>query len=145
MSHKFRSSLRAHCKIRHEDYALVCVSGQTNSMAMLHMFNSTFNDNTSQRKLFFKLKVLYVDDSFLQYSSDTLSDNIENFLNNRKNIIENISQLCEKYGFPFDCICLENIYQINQLNDNSEPKNLSETNIDLCIQYLKMIESFRSI
>ena len=63
ISHKFRSNLRTTCKIRHEDYVLVCISGGNASMAMLNMFYKTFYETTTNRKLFFKLKILYIDDS----------------------------------------------------------------------------------
>ena len=78
VNHKFRSNLRAHCKIRHEDNLLVCISGGNCSIAMLHWFYTTFNDNTSNRKQFFKLKVLYVDDLFI------INSNIEEEMVRRK-------------------------------------------------------------
>ena len=52
--HKFKSNLRTCCKIRQEDYLLVCISGG-NSMAMLELFHQSFNDSNSSRKLFFKI------------------------------------------------------------------------------------------
>ena len=32
INHKFRANLRTVCKIRHEDYLLICISGGNNSM-----------------------------------------------------------------------------------------------------------------
>ena len=63
--HKFKSNLRTCCKIRQEDYLLVCISGGNYSMGMLELFHQSFNDSNSNRKLFFKIKILYVDDSIL--------------------------------------------------------------------------------
>ena len=106
LNHKFRSNLRAHCKIKHEDYVLVCISGGNNSMGMLNWFYSTFNDNTSNRKLFFKLKVLYIDDSILFKTDKNISHEfIENERNSRKTSVEN---LCKRFGFPYDILNLEN-------------------------------------
>ena len=61
--HKFKSNLRTSCKIRQEDYLLVCISGGNFSMSMLELFRESFNDSNSKRKLFFKIKILYIDDS----------------------------------------------------------------------------------
>ena len=63
--HKFKSNLRTCCKIRQEDYLLVCISGGKYSMGMLELFHQSFNDSNSKRKLFFKIKILYIDDSIL--------------------------------------------------------------------------------
>ena len=61
--HKFKSNLRTCCKIRQEDYLLVCISGGNYSMAMLELFHQSFNDSNSSRKLFFKIKIfLFHDD-----------------------------------------------------------------------------------
>jgi cytoplasmic tRNA 2-thiolation protein 2 len=121
ISHKFRSNLRTHCKIRHEDNLLVCISGGVNSMAMLHWFYGTFNDNTSNRKQFFKLKVLYVDQSCLYYSGDAL-------LKEREFKFNQISRICKSYGFPFDIINLEHILSTSQYNEESNNFRLSDDN-----------------
>ena len=42
-THKFRSNLRTNCKIRHEDFVLVCISGGNSSMCMLNLFYKTFH------------------------------------------------------------------------------------------------------
>ena len=51
--HKFKANLRTCCKIRQEDYILVCISGGNFSMSMLEMFSQSFNETKSNRKLFF--------------------------------------------------------------------------------------------
>ena len=61
--HKFKANLRTCCKIRQEDYILVCISGGNFSMSMLEMFRQSFDESKSNRKLFFKIKILYIDDS----------------------------------------------------------------------------------
>ena len=70
--HKFKANLRTCCKVRQEDYILVCISGGNFSMSMLEMFRQSFNESKSNRKLFFKLKILYVDDSLLLKDKDKL-------------------------------------------------------------------------
>jgi len=123
--HKFRSNLRAHCKIRHEDNLLVCISGGNCSVAMLHWFYTTFNDNTSNRKQFFKLRVLYIDDSFI-FNNDVDIERIK-----RKRIIKYI---CDKYNFPFIIINLEHVMELSINN------NLEETNLNLIKKYLCLFE-----
>lgn len=130
LNHKFRSNLRAHCKIRHEDYVLVCVSGGNNSMAMLHWFYTTFNDNTSNRKLFFKLKVVYIDDSLLTLVNNGNSESMEELRRVKK---EYIYDLCKKYGFEVDIVNLEEVMAIGPLNcDNSTISTHSNCNSNLC-------------
>jgi tRNA(Ile)-lysidine synthase TilS/MesJ len=136
LDHKFRSNLRVQCKIRHEDTVLVCISGSNNSMAMLHWFNTTFNDNKSKRKLFFKLKILYVDDSFL---NKEYRDNLEYIRKEKK---EFLTDLCNKYKFPLEVINLEHVLDIPMLdNDESDNKEIDLTKIDsdLIEKYLKLL------
>jgi tRNA(Ile)-lysidine synthase TilS/MesJ len=120
LNHKFRSNLRAHCKIKHEDYVLVCVSGGASSMAMLHWFNTTFNDKTSNRKLFFKLKVLHVDSS-VYYINNSTKEEMQEKRNKTKTEFEN---LCKGFGFNVEIINLENIMKINNphLDDENSLK-----------------------
>lgn len=129
INHKFRSNLRAQCKIRNEDCVLVCVSGGNNSMAMLNMFHSTFNDKTSNRKLFFKLKVLYIDDSILSGNESYTLDSP-----NCKNEIESI---CKKFQFLYEVIPLESVlenlypdYQIKFVEINNKISQIGSFNED---------------
>lgn len=142
INHKFRSNLRAHCKIRHEDYVLVCINGNNNSMAMLHWFYSTFNDNTSKRKLFFKLKVLYVDDScsILQSKEEVLKERIR-----RHDFIKNI---CDKFNFAFDIIYLENIFKIiyeNKRIMENDLINNKDFNIESIGQFMSLYSKLSKI
>merc|ERR1712032_1658765 len=74
INHKFRSNLRVKCKIRHEDTTLVCISGGLNSMSMAHWFDLSFNNDTSQKKMLFKIKFLHVDNLFLLEKFSKLRD-----------------------------------------------------------------------
>lgn len=115
--HKFRSNLRAHCKIKHEDYVLVCISGGNNSMAMLQWFNATFNDATSKRKLFFKLKVIHVDDSVLHMLDKTQNFTFEDVKKIREERKIFLQELCNKYKFEYEILNLED--SINSVNEFS--------------------------
>jgi hypothetical protein len=70
--HRFKSSLRTNLKIWKDDLNLICISGGSASMALLDlMHNALFGNEESeekgavkisQRKMFFKVHVLYVDE-----------------------------------------------------------------------------------
>ena len=70
--HRFKSSLRTNLKIWKDDLNLICVSGGSASMALLDlMHNALFGDaeseakgtvKISQRKMFFKVHVLHIDE-----------------------------------------------------------------------------------
>ncbi len=96
---------------------------------MLHWFYTTFNDNTSNRKLFFKLKVLYVDDSFL-YNSDY---NCE-----RENRKKMVSEICTKYGFSFSIINLEHVMGLPSLNTTIKALPLENTNDEYIKSYIEL-------
>ena len=127
INHKFRANLRTCCKIRHEDYVLICISGGNSSMTMLHMFWKSFTQNKSNKKLFFKLKVLYVDDSLFL----TEKNLIEEEKNKRKIFIDS---LCKKYNFEYEIISLENVMDLN--NENLKLDN--EVKLDLINEYLNL-------
>ena len=60
--HKFKSSLRQNLKIWKDDLNLVCISGGSNSMGMLNMLYMSLFGNQSNRKMFFCVHVLYIDE-----------------------------------------------------------------------------------
>lgn len=64
MIHRFKMSLRTNLKIWKDDLNLICISGGSNSMALLDlMHESLFGTSTqTQRKMFFKVHVLYIDE-----------------------------------------------------------------------------------
>lgn len=124
MNHKFRSNLRAHCKIRHEDYILVCISGSNNSMAMLNLFNISFNDNKSNKKLFFKMKFLYVDDSCLEIGSS--QEDYSNIETERQVRFKKLEELCDKFKFELDVINLETVLEIPVFNELSIETNAND-------------------
>ena len=126
INHKFRSNLRTTCKIRHEDNVLVCVSGGNSSMCMLNMFYKTFFETKSKRKLFFKVKVLHIDES-LFFKDKT------QIIHQREQNTKFLKELCSKYHFEIDILNLEDIYLIK----TNDYKN-TEINMDLINKYLQL-------
>ena len=119
--HKFKSNLRTCCKIRQEDYLLVCISGGNYSMGMLELFHQSFNDSNSNRKLFFKIKILYVDDSILIKEKEKIIAERQK----RKLFLE---KKMKEYNFDYDIIYLEKVMNLNNdnsiINDNKEYENI---------------------
>lgn len=129
---------------------LVCISGGINSMALAHWFNITFNDNTSNKKLFFKLKFLHVDNTFLKEKYFNLDDSKKDLLlQERKQKSLFLEDLFKKYSFDYEIINLENVFEIENLNEmimdnikiNENKQKLKETNFNLVDKYLKIYEN----
>ena len=134
--HKFKANLRTCCKIRLEDYILVCISGGNFSMSMLEMFRQSFNESKSSRKLFFKIKILYIDDSlFLKDKNKIIEER-----NKRKKFL---NKIMTEYKFDYQIINLEKSFDLNNkdinLNDNETYEN------DLIEKYLAMFNNISSI
>ena len=130
--HKFKSNLRTCCKIRQEDYLLVCISGGNYSMGMLELFHRSFNDPNSNRKLFFKIKILYIDDSILLKDKEKIFKE----RNKRKLFIE---KKLKEYNFDYDIIYLEKAMNLNN-NDINLIENKEYEN-SLIEKYLEMFEN----
>ena len=130
--HKFKSNLRTCCKIRQEDYLLVCISGGNYSMGMLELFHQSFNDSNSKRKLFFKIKILYIDDSILLKEKEKIIEERQK----RKLFLD---KKMKEYKFDYDIIYLEKVMNLNDIKinliDNNEYDNI------LIEKYLKIFES----
>ena len=63
LSHRFKNALVRHVQIQKDYPNLVAVSGGSNSMAMLYFIHGCLNGNKSQKKMFFKIHVLYIDET----------------------------------------------------------------------------------
>ena len=90
---------------------------------MLQLFNLTFNDNKSNKKLFFKLKFLYVGDSCLEIGNS--QEDFKICVEKRNKRFSEFKELCEKFKFEFDMINLEQVLTIPNFNDllNIYPDN----------------------
>jgi tRNA(Ile)-lysidine synthase TilS/MesJ len=64
VEHKFKSSLRLKCDIK-KDTLLLCLSGGPNSFSLLKMATKAVQSNTLGKKMFFKIEVLYIDETVL--------------------------------------------------------------------------------
>lgn len=146
--HKFRSNLRAHCKIRHEDNLLVCLSGGINSMLMLYLFNLSLNESNSTKKMFFKIQFLFIDDSF--YFTDYKNNkNKEALLELRKENQEALKKLSEIHQFKIHTINLEYCFELGSLNkDNSIVHSqdlVDTTNFDLIDKLISNVSEINNI
>ena len=130
-------------------------------MAMAHWFDLSFNKDTSQKKLLFKIKFLHVDSLFLKekYSDlkmDSSDDKKNEFLEEREKNKIFFDDLFKKYNFDYKIINLENVLNLdykdfNNNNNNNLPedkeeilfsqKNLEATNFTLIEKYLKINEN----
>ncbi len=130
--HKFKSNLRTSCKIRQEDYLLVCISGGNFSMSMLELFRESFNDSNSKRKLFFKIKILYIDDSiFLKDKEKVINEKQK-----RKQFIEN---KLNEYKFDYEILYLEKVMNLN--NEDFKVKEKNEYDNILMDKFFKIFEN----
>ena len=130
--HKFKANLRTCCKIRQEDYILVCISGGNFSMSMLEMFRQSFNESKSNRKLFFKIKILYIDDSLLLKDKDKIIEE----RNNRKIFL---NKIMTAYKFDYQIINLEKVIDLNNKDINLNENEIYENN--LIEKYLNILNN----
>lgn len=136
LNHKFKSNLRTNCKIRHEDHVLVCISGDNNSMAMLNLFYKSFNESITNRKLFFKLQILHIDDSLFYKEKELI-------ISNRNQRLASLKALCTKYNFNLDAINLEHAISLSTLAQTNL-SSLRETNMEYIVKYLAIYDMLNS-
>jgi tRNA(Ile)-lysidine synthase TilS/MesJ len=65
--HRFKSSLRQNLKIWKDDLNLICISGGSYSMALLNMLYQSLFGNVSNRKMFFRVHIIHVDEGRVVY------------------------------------------------------------------------------
>lgn len=81
-------------------------------MAMLHFLHSCLNGNTSQKKMFFKIHVLYIDEARGVYGHDA-----ERAAAN----CAVIADACTRYGFALTIIPFEKVFEIER-DSRNEPR-----------------------
>lgn len=74
-------------------------------MAMMHLLWNCLNGNKSQKKMFFKIHIIYIDEAQTVFGTTE-----EESLRRRNLIIE----LCAKYGFQYTIVPIEKAYEINR-------------------------------
>jgi hypothetical protein len=101
MVNRFKSSLRTNCKIWKDDLNLVCISGGSGSMALIDLLaNSLFEKHASQRKMFFSVHCLWIDEgSIWDWSEER-----------RAEVITNLEKVLNEYGFSYTIIPLEAVF-----------------------------------
>jgi tRNA(Ile)-lysidine synthase TilS/MesJ len=104
---RFKASLRLNLKIWKDDLNLICISGGSSSMSLLDLMHEALFGNTSisQRKMFFKVHILYIDEGRAVYgwSHETWQKHIEF-----------IKETCERrYGFTYTIIPIEAIFDVD--------------------------------
>ena len=130
--HKFKANLRTCCKIKQEDNILVCISGGNFSMAMLEMFRQSFDGSEPSRKLFFKIKILYIDDSLLLKDKEKIIEE----RNKRKIILDKIMAF---YKYDFDIVYLEKVMDLNNKDINLTNNEVYQS--DLIEKYLNILDN----
>jgi tRNA(Ile)-lysidine synthase TilS/MesJ len=102
--HKFKSSLRQNLKIWKDDLNLVCISGGSNSMGMLNMLYKSLFGNQSNRKMFFRVHILYIDEGPVVYGHSE---------EQHAATLSLISEVCKSYQFSYTILPLESIYDLD--------------------------------
>ena len=100
------------------------------------MFRQSFDDSKSNRKLFFKIKILYIDDSLL------LKDK-ENILEERNKRKSFLNKIMTAYKFDYDIINLEKVMDLNNKDINLNQNDIYENK--LIEKYLNILESIPNI
>ena len=74
-------------------------------MAMLHFLYNCLSGNTSQKKMFFKIHVLYIDEGRSVYGWTD-----EEAEQHRQLIVDT----CGRYGFNFTVVGIESVYDVDR-------------------------------
>ena len=88
-------------------------------MALLNMLYYSLFGNQSNRKMFFSVHILYIDEGPAVYGHSEEE--------NKKNL-DFIRQTCEKYKFTYTIIPLESIFDI-ELNETLDMKFADEATV----------------
>jgi hypothetical protein len=73
-------------------------------MALLNMLHFSLFGNQSNRKMFFRVHILYIEEGSIVYGHDEET---------RAKNIGFIKEICEKYKFTFTIVPLERIYDLD--------------------------------
>ena len=72
-------------------------------MAMLHFLHCCLSGNTSQKKMFFKIHVLYIDEARAVYGVSQEEADARTTL---------VTGACKQYGFNYTVLPFERIYEL---------------------------------
>ncbi|CDW91371.1 UNKNOWN [Stylonychia lemnae] len=102
--HRFKSSLRSNLKIWKDDLNLICISGGSNSMALIDLMYQSLFGTVSNRKMFFRVHILYIEEGSVVYGWDE---------EKREKNIQFIIDACNRYNFTYTILPLEYVYDIS--------------------------------
>ena len=106
MVHRIKSNLRNNLKIWKDDLNVICISGGSNSMALLSMMKQALF-GPSQKKMFFKVHVLHIDERH-NGSRISTEDKDEN--------LHLIVEAAKKCGFTYSVLPLELVFSLNSIS-----------------------------
>ena len=115
LTHRFKNALVRYVRIQKDYPNLVAVSGGSNSMAMLHFLHCCLNGNTSQKKMFFKIHVLFIDEAVGVFESHEEEAEKQR---------ETIRATCERYGFTLTILPIEKIYELSLDSENNSTEDM---------------------
>lgn len=106
--HRFRASLRQNLKIWKDDLNLICISGGSASMAMLNLLHYSLFGSQSNRKMFFRVHVLFIDEGSAVYGHNE---------EQRAASIAFVREVCSRYQFSYTIVPLEHVFDVDHSFD----------------------------
>ena len=103
--HRFKNAMTRHVGVQKDFPNLVAISGGSNSMAMLHFLYHCLSGNTSQKKMFFKVHILYIEEGPALYGWSP-----EETIRHR----ELITSTCTKYQLTYTVVPFEKVFEITR-------------------------------
>lgn len=84
-------------------------------MAMLHFLHCCLNGNTSQKKMFFKIHVLYIDEARSVYGVTQEEADAR---------IALVTEACQQYGFNYTILPIERVFELSRDALNEAPEDM---------------------
>jgi len=83
---------------------LVCISGGSNSMALLDLLHYSLFRNQSSRKLFFRVHILFIEEGSAVYGHND---------EQRTKSLAFVKEVCDRYSFTYTIVPLESVFDID--------------------------------
>ena len=132
LTHRFKNALVRYVRIQKDYPNLVTISGGSNSMAMLHFLYFCLSGNTSQKKMFFKIHVLYIDEARAVF-------NVSQEEADRRTAL--ITDACQRYGFNYTVLPFEKIYELQRDSLNEPAEDMDQVKYKTLCQSLPVNQS----
>ena len=117
LTHRFKNALVRYVRIQKDFPNLVAISGGSNSMAMLHFLYCCLNGNTSLKKMFFKIHILYIDEARGVYGATQEEADAR---------ITLVTETCQRYGFDYTILPIEKIFELQRDSLNEAPEDMDQ-------------------